>query len=148
MHEQHAFEFLALELELPSEKTGREYRQHGNRCAKQIVIGHLRQGTPLGALRKEIKHHAGNEKRDGKVDQHNVLRMLGEDCGFDVKWMHFPSSVCGRSMDYNFPGHLRMDGAEVGILAGFREGVSKFVVCIENLGFEYFFGAHDGVRDV
>src|SRR5579859_825303 len=33
MHEQNAFEFLALKLELPSEKTGPEDRQHGSRCA-------------------------------------------------------------------------------------------------------------------
>jgi len=34
MHEQNAFEFLAFKLELPSEKTSPEHRQHGNRCAE------------------------------------------------------------------------------------------------------------------
>src|SRR5579859_303400 len=62
--------------------------------------------------------------------------------------MQLPSSSCGRSPDDHFSGHLRMNGAKVGILAGFREGVRKLFVGIENLGFEGFFGAHDGMRDV
>jgi hypothetical protein len=44
-------------------------------------------------LRKEIEDHAGNKERNGKVDQHNVLRVLRKQCRFDVKGVQVPSSV-------------------------------------------------------
>jgi len=50
-----------------------------------------------------------------------------------------PSSVRWRSLDDNFSGHLGVDRAEVGILAGLRERVGKLLVRIEDFGLERLF---------
>src|ERR1700739_1123881 len=57
-------------------------------------------------------------------------------------------TLMGRLLDHDGCGHLRMDGAEIRIGSGLREGEGKLFVGIEDLGLEDAVRADDGVRDV
>ncbi len=83
-----------------------------------------------------------------KVNQHHVLRVLRKQCRSEVKGVQVSSSASRRSLDDNFPGHLRVDRTEVGIFAGLCKGVRKLLVSIDHFGLEYFLRAHDSVRNV
>src|SRR5579859_8215771 len=56
--------------------------------------------------------------------------------------------LIGCLLDHDGRGHFGVDGTEVRIVTGLREGKRKLFIGIEHLGFEDTVRADDGVRDV
>jgi hypothetical protein len=137
MHGQSAFEFLPLQLELPSQDLGDDRRHRGNRRAAWRSARKNQMVRPRQTTRWK------NESAP------RAARVLRKQCGSDVKRVQNSAlRLVVRSLDDNFPGHLRMDRAEVRIFSRFGEREGKLLVRIEHLGLEYFVGANDCVRDV
>jgi hypothetical protein len=44
-------------------------------------------------VRREIKSHAGHEQRHGKMDEHNMLRVLRHHHRFQIKRTHWNTPV-------------------------------------------------------
>jgi len=95
-------------------------------------------------LAEEIKCRAGNQQGDREVNQHHMLRVLGQQ----RLLMSNGFRLIHRSLNHNGRGHFRVDGAEVRISSGFRESERKLFIGIENLGLEDAVRTDDGVRDV
>ena len=88
MLQQDSLEFLALELELPREKTGRDDHWRRNCGHDKVVIGGRGEGVALRQLRDEVKRNAREKQGDREVNQHDVLRVFGQQRFANTEWVH------------------------------------------------------------
>jgi hypothetical protein len=146
VHQKDAFQFLTFEFPLPRDNSRDNDGQGGNRCDAQVVVSRHSQKLLSLPLRQEIKEDTDAKQRDWKVNQHNVLCMLGEKYRFDVKRMHRRP----RSLNDDFAGHLWVYRTKVGIGTHFAEGERELLVRVEHFGFEglRIIRANDRVRDI
>ena len=107
MEKQCAFEALTLQLPAPGEKASGHDRHSGDGCHQQIVVSHLRQHALLGPLRDEVEHDADQAQRDREVDQHDMLRMPGEQ---EPTWDR-RGSRSSTSLHHDFGRHLGMNAS-------------------------------------
>src|ERR1700752_4126582 len=98
MHQEDAFKLLAFEFPLPRDNPRGQYRYSGERCDGKIAVSRCGKQTPLGPLRKKIKHDADDEQRDREVNQHDMLRVFGEKYGLDVERVQGLSSFTARRL--------------------------------------------------
>src|SRR6266436_1467708 len=96
VHQKDAFEFLPLEFPLPRDNSSDHDRYGCERRDEQVVVGGRSQQSLLLPLRKKIKENADSKQGDGEVNQHNVLRMFGEEYGLNVERVQGFSSLTAR----------------------------------------------------
>src|ERR1700674_2860487 len=85
MQQKDALQFLAIKLELPREDTRGQNWNRGNRRRQQVVVGCIRQATYFRPLRDKVESHCCDEQRDGKVDEHDMLCVLRQECGLEIE---------------------------------------------------------------
>ena len=62
-----------------------ENRNSRNRRHEQVVVGCVRQATALRPLRDKVERHRSDEQRDWKMDQHDMLCVLGQEYRLEVE---------------------------------------------------------------
>src|SRR5580704_15676739 len=146
MHQEDPFQFLTFEFPLPRENARDNNGQGGDRRDAQVVVSRRGQQLVSLPLRQEIEEDTDDKQRDWKVNQHDVLCVLGKKYRLNVKEMHDRT----RSLNDDFAGHLRMYRTEVGIDTRSAEGERELLVRVEHFGFEglRIIRADDGVRDI
>ena len=116
-------------------------RRHHHHCYNDEIEEHGHGLAPcvLPELPLACQPRSRKERdRNGDLKQENQV---------GVEWrLH----VRFRLLDHDFAGHLWVNGAEIRISSGLREGKRKLVVGVQRLGFEYswIIRAYDGVRNI
>ena len=98
MQQEDAFKALAFELPLPRDDSCGQYRYSGERCDEEIAVSRCGQQVALGPSCKKIKHDVDDKERDREMNQHDVLRVLGEKYGLDVQRPQGLSSFTARRL--------------------------------------------------
>lgn len=96
VQQKHAFQALPFQLPLPGQQPSNDRRDGGNGSDKKIAIGSGGQALPLRPLRQQIKQNACDEQGDGKMNEHDVLSVLRENCCFEVERVHGCLSLTAR----------------------------------------------------
>src|SRR5579864_556301 len=147
MPEQKALDPLTVQDELPRQQAGHDYREDGQRGNRQIQISGACQLRSALTTREQIEAYPADKQRYWKMNQNNVLRMLGQhDCS-DVKWVHHIRNL-PPLLNHDLTDHLGMDRAVVGIHAGLAECVREFLVGIESFRLEHAVVARDHVWNI
>src|SRR5215471_4544691 len=146
MHEKDAFESLTFQRPLPRHEAGDDHRYRRDRRDEKIVVGGRSEQAMLCPLPKKIKQYTHNEQRDGKVNQHHMLCVLGENYRFYVERMQ----EAPHSLHHDFAGHLRVNRTEVRISSCFTEREGELLVCIQHFGLKrlWLIRAHHRVGDI
>lgn len=88
MQEQDALKLLAFQLELPGQDARGDNWQGADSCAEKVVIGDGAQARALRILRKKVKNYSGDEQRNRKMNERDVLRVLCEQNRFWIEGIH------------------------------------------------------------
>jgi hypothetical protein len=57
-------------------------------CHQQVVVGCVPEAGALRPLRDEVESHCRNKQRDGKMDEHHMLRVLGQKNCLGIEWIY------------------------------------------------------------
>src|SRR5215469_4814153 len=93
MKQQDALQFLSFELELPGEYPGGYHRYCRNCGHEEVVVSRGRQGGFSCHLSAQIKRHGGYEQSNRKMDQDDVLGVLGQQHSLWVEGICHDASV-------------------------------------------------------
>src|SRR5882757_5007134 len=87
VEQQNAFQLLPFQLKPPSEQASHQDRQSRDRRDQEVVIACLLQRSPPGQSARPVESNSRNEQGDWEVHQHDMLRVLGQQNRFRVKYL-------------------------------------------------------------
>lgn len=119
MQFQIAAQVLAFELPLPGRDSRKDRGNRGDGGGDSGEVRRSQQRCVLPPLGERVERGAHENERDGKVDERDVLRVLGEQRRFQIEWVHVRLRA---SLHYDLRRHLGMNGAVVVVGAGLGEG--------------------------
>src|SRR6185436_9761191 len=86
--QENASQLLPFERPLPRGHPARHNRQGRGSRYQQVEIRRRRQRRVLPPRRKIVERHRRDAQSNREVNQHDVLRVLGQHHGSDVKGIH------------------------------------------------------------
>jgi hypothetical protein len=87
VQQQDALQFLAFELKLPCQDARDDDWERHNGRTKQVVVSRIPHSAPLRPEGTQVERDCRNEQRNRKMNQHNVLGVLGEYRRLEIKWI-------------------------------------------------------------
>ena len=78
VQQQRSFQFLAFKLPLPSQDSAGKHRYHEGGSSEDIEIPCCCQSRPFCPASREIESDSGDEERNRKMNQDDMLRMFRE----------------------------------------------------------------------
>src|SRR5215469_2353368 len=88
VEEQRALQALPFELPLPGKQPGDRGWDTGYGSDQKITVGRCSQALSFRPMGHEVKGNSRYEQRNRKMNQHNMLRVLCGQCGFQVERVH------------------------------------------------------------
>lgn len=113
---------------MPGKKAGGRSRQTHPRSCKKIPVSGFSQSDLAENPRAEVEASPRQIKCNRKMDQHDMLRVLGEHHGLRIEGIEHRTS----SLHHDGAGHFGVDRAEIGIIARLVEHEGERFVGIED----------------
>jgi hypothetical protein len=98
VQQQDALQFLAFELKLPCQDARDDDWERRNGRPKQVVVSRIPQSAPLRPESTQVERDRRNEQRNRKMNQHDVLGVLGEYRRLEIKWIQRFTPRCATAL--------------------------------------------------
>src|SRR5271168_531490 len=94
MQQEDSFQSTSFQFPLPGQQPG-HYGRHGPQdCAAEVVVGRQPEFLSASPGGDEVEGDAGDKKRNGKMNDYYVLRVLGENGCTRIPGIHLVLLKC------------------------------------------------------